>query len=90
MSQIPPLDPRVAAKKGFRESEERLKRFWTEAGVAPVANGHIVLLDGRAPRTPAHARIVLPTAAAARLVADEWAAQGQFICLLYTSDAADE
>ena len=28
MSHIPPLDPMVAARKGFRESEDRLKRFW--------------------------------------------------------------
>jgi len=79
MSHIPPLDPRVAARKGFRESEERLKRFWTDATVAPDADGFVVLLDGRAPKTPAHARMVLPTEAAARLVADEWAAQGEFI-----------
>jgi len=79
MSHIPPLDPRVAARKGFRESEERLKRFWTNASVEPDEGGHVVLLDGRAPKTPAHARFVLPTEAAARLVADEWAAQGEFI-----------
>ena len=79
MNHIPPLDPRVAAKKGFRESEERLKRFWKEASVAPDGEGHVVLLDGRAPKTPGHARMVLPTEAAARLVADEWAAQGEFI-----------
>lgn len=79
MSHIPPLDPRVAAKKGFRESEERLKRFWKEASVAPDGEGHVVLLDGRAPKTPAHAWIVLPTLAAAQMVADEWAAQGEFI-----------
>ncbi|CAN5155273.1 ATPase [soil metagenome] len=79
MSHIPPLDPRVAAKKGFRESEERLKRFWKAAGVEAVEGGWRVVLDGRAPKTPAHAQFVLPTEAAARLVADEWDAQGEFI-----------
>lgn len=84
MSHIPPLDPNVAARKGFRESEERLKRFWTAATVAPrdMANGKagfVVLLDSRAPKTPAHAPLILPTAASARLVAEEWAAQGEFI-----------
>jgi len=79
MSHIPPLDPRVAAKKGFRESGERLKRFWTEATVAPDGTDWVVLLDGRAPKTPAHARFLLPTEASARLVADEWAAQGEFL-----------
>ena len=80
MSHIPPLDPMVAARKGFRESEERLKRFWKEASVdAGDAGGWIVLLDGRAPKTPAHNRFLLPTEAAARMVADEWAAQGEFL-----------
>lgn len=79
MSHIPPLDPMVAARKGFRESEERLKRFWTAVEVTEGESGWTVLLDGRAPKTPAHARIILPTEAAARLVADEWAAQGEFI-----------
>ncbi len=79
MSHIPPLDPMVAARKGFRESEERLKRFWKAAGVEAVDGGWRVVLDGRPPKTPAHAPFVLPTEAAARLVADEWDAQGQFI-----------
>lgn len=76
---IPPLDPNVAARKGFRESEERIRRFWTAVDVAQGEGGHLVLLDGRAPKTPAHARLILPTEAAARLVADEWAAQGEFV-----------
>lgn len=79
MSHIPPLDPMVAAKKGFRESEERLKRFWKTAGVERVEGGWRVVLDGRAPKTPAHAPFILPTQAAARLVADEWEGQGEFI-----------
>lgn len=79
MSHIPPLDPNVAAKKGFRESEERLKRFWKTAGVEHVEGGWRVVLDGRSPKTPAHAPFVLPTEAAAQLVADEWEAQGEFI-----------
>jgi chaperone required for assembly of F1-ATPase len=79
MSHIPPLDPNVAAKKGFRESEERLKRFWKTAGVEQVEGGWRVVLDGRSPKTPAHAPFVLPTEAAAQLVADEWEAQGEFI-----------
>ena len=79
MSHIPPLDPNVAARKGFRESEERLKRFWTAVDVAEGEGGWTVRLDGRAPKTPAHAKLSLPTEAAARLVADEWAAQGEFL-----------
>lgn len=80
MSHIPPLDPMVAARKGFRESEERLKRFWKEASVqAEEAGGWVVLLDGRAPKTPSANRFLLPTEAAARMVADEWAGQGEFL-----------
>lgn len=79
MSRIPPLDPNVAARKGFRESEERLKRFWTAVDLAKAPGGWAVRLDGRTPRTPAGAQLVLPTRAAARLAADEWAAQGQFL-----------
>lgn len=66
MSHIPPLDPNVAARKGFRESEERLKRFWASADVRAEGEGWLLLLDGRAPKTPAGNRFVLPTEAAAR------------------------
>ncbi|QQQ18848.1 ATPase [Brevundimonas vitis] len=79
MSHIPPLDPNVAARKGFRESEERLKRFWASADVRAEGQGWLLLLDGRAPKTPAGNRFVLPTEAAARLVCEEWAAQGEYI-----------
>lgn len=79
MSHIPPLDPLIAARKGFKESEERIKRFWKEAGVARTEDGWAVQLDGRTPKTPAHRKLVLPTEAAAQLVADEWAAQGEFL-----------
>jgi len=79
MSHIPSLDPNVAARKGFRESEERLKRFWTIVDVAEEVGGWAVRLDGRSPRTPAGAKLTLPSEASARLVADEWAAQGEFL-----------
>lgn len=76
---IPPLDPHVAARKGFREAEHRTKRFWTDVSVEPSEGGWRVLLDGRSPKTPAGVPLVLPTEAAARLVADEWATQGEFL-----------
>ena len=79
MSHIPPLDPMVAARKGFRESEERLKRFWKAVDVAEGEGGWAILLDGRTPKTPAHAKLILPTEAAARMTAEEWAAQDEFI-----------
>jgi chaperone required for assembly of F1-ATPase len=79
MSHIPSLDPNVAARKGFRESEERIKRFWKIASTEARDGGWIVLLDGRAPKTPAGAALALPTEAAAQLVADEWNAQGEHL-----------
>jgi chaperone required for assembly of F1-ATPase len=76
---IPPLDPHVAARKGFREAEDRIKRFWKSVTVESGEGGWRVLLDGRSPKTPAGAALVLPTEAAARLVADEWTAQGEHL-----------
>jgi chaperone required for assembly of F1-ATPase len=55
------------------------KRFYSEVTTAEEAGGHVVRLDGRFVRTPAGAVLVLPSAAAARLVADEYAAQEERI-----------
>lgn len=55
------------------------KRFWTEAEVTPVESGYSVILDGRALKTPAKAALVVPTAALAELIAEEWRAQGDVI-----------
>ena len=76
---IPPLDPNVAARKGFREPEERIKRFWKDVSVEAGEGGWRVLLDGRTPKTPAGAALILPSEALARLVADEWSAQGEHL-----------
>ncbi len=47
---------------------------------APAEGGGVaVLLDGRQPRTPNGAKLVLPAAALAELVAEEWTAQGDVI-----------
>lgn len=51
------------------------KRFWTAATVEPEAGLFAVRLDGRPVRTPAKAPLLLPTAALAQRVADEWQAQ---------------
>lgn len=79
MSHIPPLDPRVAARKGFREAEDRPRRFWTSVEVAETDGRWRILLDGRLPKTPAGSPYELPTEALARLVASEWEAQGEFM-----------
>ena len=84
---------RTGAKRALRDLSERadagediveadvrvaIGQVRTGRGAAPAG-----LPSGRrgqvAPKTPAHAAFVLPTEAAARMVADEWEAQGEFI-----------
>ena len=60
---------------------DRPKRFYKAATAAPLEGGYAVLLDGRAPRTPAGARLILPTLALAELIAAEWEAQAPSIDL---------
>jgi chaperone required for assembly of F1-ATPase len=52
-----------------------VKRFWKDVTV----EGGVILLDGRAVRTPARAPLALPTAALAEAVADEWRAVAEKI-----------
>ena len=54
---------------------ERRKRFYAEVDSQPVNGGFSVRLDGRTPKSPAGAPLVLPTEALARAVAAEWDAQ---------------
>jgi chaperone required for assembly of F1-ATPase len=58
-------------------SAERLRRFYRAAETAPAEGGYAVRLDGRQPRSPQGQALILPTEALARLVAEEWAAQGE-------------
>jgi chaperone required for assembly of F1-ATPase len=55
------------------------KRFYKAVTAAEEEGGHVVKLDGRPVRTPAGAVLALPNAAAARLVADEYAAQEEHV-----------
>lgn len=55
------------------------KRFWNNAEVSASGEGFTVTLDGRAVKTPAKALLVVPTAALAELIAQEWRAQGEVI-----------
>lgn len=52
-----------------------MKRFYREVAVRQAEGGIAVRLDGRPIKTPAKATLVLPTAALAEAVADEWRAQ---------------
>ena len=52
-----------------------MKRFYKQAGVAPVADGHGVTVDDRLVRTPGKRDLVVPSAALAAAIAAEWDAQ---------------
>jgi len=55
------------------------KRFYQTVAIEPVADGHAVMLDGRAVKTPARRQLIVPTEALARLVADEFRLQKEVI-----------
>jgi chaperone required for assembly of F1-ATPase len=56
------------------------KRFYKDVGVAPVDAGFVVTLDGRQVRTPGtKLPVVVPAASIATAMAEQWAAQGEFI-----------
>jgi chaperone required for assembly of F1-ATPase len=61
--------------------QDRPKRFYKTAEATAVDGGFAVHLDGRPPRTPSGARLVVPSQALAELIAAEWAAQGSHIAL---------
>ena len=72
-------DPDPVRRAQIQMRTPRVKRFYSEVGVGPAESGFAVLLDGKAARTPGRAALVLPTEAAARLVTDEFDAQGEEI-----------
>lgn len=63
------------------KQRELPKRFYNGVEVGTVDGGFGVLLDGRAVRTPAGARLATPTLALAERLAAEWAGQGEGIDL---------
>jgi len=50
-----------------------MKRFWKTVTIEPLEHGYGLALDGRPVKTPARARLTLPTKALADAVAAEWA-----------------
>ncbi|MER8461972.1 ATP12 family chaperone protein [Mesorhizobium sp. M1409] len=72
-------DPDPVRRAQIQMKTHLPKRFYKTVSVAPVENGFAVHLDGKPVRTPGKALLVLPTEAAAALVADEFAAQGETI-----------
>ncbi len=61
---------------------DRPRRFYKSATVAPQGGGFAVNLDGKTAKTPAGARLVVPTQALGALLVGEWAAQGDRIDLI--------
>jgi chaperone required for assembly of F1-ATPase len=72
-----PADPIVAARRGVRQKPRR--RFYANATAATTAEGHVVRLDDKPVRTPAHRILAAPTLALAQAVAAEWDAQREVI-----------
>ena len=58
---------------------QRIRRFFKTAATKTVDGGVAVVLDGRQPKTPGGHALVLPTQAAAALVAAEWDGQVEWI-----------
>ncbi len=56
-----------------------MKRFYKSAAPARVDAGHQIHLDGRPVNTPAKARLVVPNAALAAALAEEWNAQAETV-----------
>lgn len=50
----------------------KAKRFWTEAAVTEADEGFGVALDDRPVMTPGKLQLIVPTRAAAQMIADEW------------------
>ncbi len=67
------LDPTEAARRAVRPALK--PRFYRRVGVADVAEGFAVTLDGRPVRTPARRPLAVPTRALGEALAAEWDAQ---------------
>jgi chaperone required for assembly of F1-ATPase len=72
-----PDGPVEAAQRAVRPALRR--RFYEKVGVAAVAGGHAVQLDGRPVHTPARRVLAAPSAALAEAIAAEWEAQRELI-----------
>lgn len=70
-------DPVIRAQKQMLSPLP--KRFYKEAGVGAVDGGFAVLLDGKQINTPLRNKLILPTEAAAKIVAEEFARQDTHI-----------
>jgi chaperone required for assembly of F1-ATPase len=53
-----------------------MKRFYDHGAAVPVDGGFAIVLDGKPVRSPARAPLVVPAAAVAEAIVEEWNAQG--------------
>lgn len=68
------------AKPGpANDALQRIGRFYKAVGVENGEAGFHITLDSRPVRTPGRAPLAAPTRAAAQMIADEWAAQQDYI-----------
>jgi chaperone required for assembly of F1-ATPase len=74
-------DPDPVRRAQLQMRNPQPKRFYKDVTVAEGGGGFTVQLDGRPVKTPGKALLVLPTEAAAGLVAKEFAAQGETLDL---------
>jgi len=58
---------------------DRPKRFYKAVSLLPDDGGFAVALDGRVAKTPAGAKLAVPTEALGDLLASEWAAQTEHV-----------
>jgi len=71
------IDPIALARRDLNKVLPQ--RFYKEATVQQRDGTYILLLDGRAAKSPGGNRLALPCLAAARALAGEWSAQGETI-----------
>lgn len=70
-------DPDPVRRAQHQMKSPAARRFYKEVTVSREAEGFAVRLDGKAVKTPSGKPLLMPTDAAARLVADEFSAQGE-------------
>ena len=62
--------------EGLKEKSSHPKRFYQHVAIKDEGNGSALLLDGKTVRTPGKAPFLLPNAALAEAIAEEWRGQG--------------
>jgi len=72
-----PVNPMESARRGQRPALSR--RFYKKAEAGPHKSGFVLLLDGRAVKTPARRPLAVASRAVADSLAAEWGGQGERI-----------